>query len=117
MEERVHTNGSRNGSDTTAGRDTTGNQSTPSRTVGTMINPKTWCTEHQKSMMDCFYEHHQPARFEMTTDQIVLPCGHLANRPTRVVTVVVCACSRQWKLSLEASGHAWDAQEMPHGKG
>lgn len=113
MEERVHTNGSRNGSDTTAGRDTTGDQPAPSSDTRPMINMKTWCTEHGKQMHQCFYNHHKP----QTESKLVLPCRHLVDRPVRTPARVECGCGKVWKMTLEASGRAWDAQEITSGKG
>lgn len=116
MEERVHSNGSRDGSDTTTSSEPVGGEPTASSETRPMS--KTWCTEHEMEMWQCFYEHHKNEtpfvglQAIVSSDQIVLPCRHLSDRPTKNVSVVACPCGRAWKLTLEASGRAWDAQEV-----
>lgn len=105
MEERVHTNGDSNGSNGEGSVRTVRSQPGTSQQASSM-NMKTWCTEHGKSMAECFYEHHKPIDLR----RLLLPCGHLCMRPEGY-TVVKCKCGRTWVLQMD-NGGAWEAREQ-----
>lgn len=68
-----------------------------------------FCSLHQKSIVDCFDEHHKA---EVPTLGIVLPCNHLVDRPTRIFSVIQCACGRQWQIKQDLGNKSWDASEI-----
>lgn len=110
MEERVHSNGSRDGGDTATSGGTVGSgpaTSGEASEVGTIAN-KTFCTDHGKQMWECFYEHHQPVDREMV--KLHLPCGHLCNRPTKGVARVTCdSGEHEYDMKYDVSNTAWNA--------
>lgn len=124
MEERVRANGSGNGSHTgTGGREVGGGKGT-GESVGAVNYwvedakarqvAEVSCAEHGMRLADCFHLHHGVGAIGIVPEplQIVLPCRHLCNRPTKSAVVVECECGRRWRLTLECAGKAWDAQEV-----
>lgn len=44
---------------------------------------------------------------------VVVPCGHLAPRPTGSSGTVICAaCGRGWRLVADHGGRSWAATEI-----
>lgn len=50
-----------------------------------------------------------PMTTRVDVEGIVLPCGHVIERPTGSVSIVTCHCNARWQLILVEGGRAWNA--------
>lgn len=73
------------------------------------------CSIHNVNPAKCFWSH-QPKQVEVEHGErvmIVLPCSHLADRPTMDHSIVTCdGCGKVWRIRRDASKTAWDAYEV-----